>query len=38
MNRDLRLTATQFGFIAGTFYIGYFLFEIPAMWCCSRVY
>src|SRR6267154_5408393 len=30
MNRDLGLTATQFGFIAGTFYVGYCLFEIPS--------
>ena len=30
MNKDLGLTATQFGFIAGTFYVGYCLFEIPS--------
>src|SRR5690348_4133020 len=30
MNRDLGLTATQFGFGAGTFYIGYCLLEVPS--------
>jgi MFS family permease len=30
MNKDLGLTATQFGFAAGTFYVGYCLFEIPS--------
>jgi len=30
MNRDLGLTATQFGFAAGTFYFGYCLFEVPS--------
>jgi len=29
MNRDLGLSATQFGFAAGTFYFGYVLFEVP---------
>src|SRR5258706_16349962 len=30
MNRDLGLSATQFGFAAGTFYFGYVLFEVPS--------
>src|ERR1700736_2902662 len=30
MNRDLGLSATQFGFVAGTFYVGYCLFEVPS--------
>src|ERR1700674_1204148 len=30
MNRDLGLTATQFGFAAGTFYFGYCIFEVPS--------
>jgi len=30
MNADLALTATQFGFAVGTFYVGYCLFEVPS--------
>jgi MFS family permease len=30
MNRDLNLSATQFGFGAGVFFVGYCLFEIPS--------
>jgi MFS family permease len=30
MNKDLGLTATMFGWAAGLFFIGYFLFEIPS--------
>src|SRR6266404_1368991 len=30
MNRDLGLSATQFGFAAGTFYFGYVVFEVPS--------
>ncbi|WP_075256816.1 MFS transporter [Herbaspirillum camelliae] len=30
MNSDLGLTASQFGFAAGIFYIGYCLFEVPS--------
>ena len=30
MNRELGLSATQFGFAAGTFYFGYCLFEVPS--------
>jgi len=36
MNKDLGLTATHFGFIAGTFYVGYCLFEIPSNVALSR--
>ncbi len=30
MRTDLGLTATEFGFAAGSFYWGYFLFEVPS--------
>jgi MFS family permease len=30
MNRDLGLTAAQFGFAAGVFFVGYILLEIPS--------
>ncbi len=30
MNHDIGLSATQFGFGSGLFFIGYFLFEIPS--------
>jgi MFS family permease len=30
MNRDLGLSASQFGFAAGIFYVGYCLFEVPS--------
>ncbi|MDH0618304.1 MFS transporter [Pseudomonas fulva] len=30
MNEDLGLTASQFGFAAGIFYLGYCLFEVPS--------
>ena len=30
MNRDLHLTATQFGWAAGIFFIGYCIFEVPS--------
>jgi sugar phosphate permease len=30
MNEELGITAQQFGFIAGVFFIGYFIFEIPS--------
>ena len=30
MRGDLGMSATDFGFAAGTFYWGYFLFEVPA--------
>src|SRR5580658_10837828 len=30
MNRELAITSQQFGFAAGIFFWGYFLFEIPS--------
>ncbi len=30
MNKELGLSATQFGFAAGMFYVGYVLFELPS--------
>ncbi|HYB69422.1 MAG TPA: MFS transporter, partial [Candidatus Bathyarchaeia archaeon] len=30
MRGDLHLSATEFGFLAGTFYWSYFLFEVPS--------
>ncbi|MEC5409237.1 MFS transporter [Paraburkholderia sp. MPAMCS5] len=37
MNRDLGLTASQFGVGAGLFFIGYFLFEIPSNLIMQKV-
>jgi D-galactonate transporter len=37
MNKDLGLTAAQFGLGAGLFFIGYFLFEIPSNLILHRV-
>ncbi len=36
MNADLGLTATQFGFGAGIFFISYFLFEVPSNFALQR--
>ena len=36
MNADLALTATQFGFGAGIFFISYFLFEVPSNFALKR--
>lgn len=30
MNKDLEITSQQFGLLAGIFFIGYFLFEVPS--------
>ena len=30
MNRELAITSQQYGFIAGIFFLGYFVFEIPS--------
>ena len=30
MQGDLKLTATDFGFALGTFFLGYFIFEVPS--------
>ncbi|WP_321818364.1 MULTISPECIES: MFS transporter [unclassified Paraburkholderia] len=37
MNKDLGLTAQQFGLGAGLFFIGYFLFEIPSNLIMQKV-
>lgn len=37
MNRDLGLTAEQFGWGAGIFFIGYFVFEIPSNLIMQKV-
>lgn len=37
MNKDLGLTAEQFGIGAGLFFIGYFLFEIPSNLIMQKV-
>ncbi|MDN4574719.1 MFS transporter [Pandoraea cepalis] len=37
MNKDLGLTAEQFGLGAGLFFIGYFLFEIPSNLIMQKV-
>lgn len=37
MNSDLGITAEQFGFGAGMFFIGYFLFEIPSNLIMQKV-
>ncbi|SAK73427.1 major facilitator transporter [Caballeronia hypogeia] len=37
MNKELGLTAEQFGFGAGLFFIGYFLFEIPSNLIMQKV-
>lgn len=36
MNKELGLTASVFGFGAGLFFIGYFLFEVPSNLCLAR--
>src|SRR5207247_11216469 len=30
MNKELAITSKQFGLVAGIFFLGYFLFEIPS--------
>ncbi len=37
MNDDIGLSATAFGFAAGVFFIGYFLFEVPSNLILHRV-
>src|SRR5262245_7826187 len=36
MNRELALTSEAFGFAAGIFFIGYFLFEVPSNVALNR--
>src|SRR5215472_10803834 len=37
MNRELEITSQQFGFAAGIFFFGYFLFEVPSNLILHRV-
>src|SRR5271163_4375971 len=37
MNRDLGFTQATYGLAAGTFFIGYFLFEVPSNLILRRV-
>lgn len=37
MNKELAITSQQFGFVAGIFFFGYFLFEIPSNLLLHRV-
>jgi MFS transporter, ACS family, tartrate transporter len=30
MNKELAITSQQYGFVAGIFFLGYFIFEIPS--------
>jgi ACS family tartrate transporter-like MFS transporter len=36
MNKELAITSQQFGLVFGVFYLGYFIFEIPAICCCTK--
>ena len=37
MNKDLAITSQQYGFLAGIFFIGYFIFEIPSNLLLHRI-
>jgi MFS transporter, ACS family, tartrate transporter len=37
MNRELAITSQQYGFIAGIFFFGYFIFEIPSNLLLHRI-
>lgn len=37
MNSDLKLSATTYGFVSGSFFLGYVLFQIPANWVFQRL-
>ena len=37
MNRELAITSQQFGFAAGIFFFGYFLFEVPSNLLLHRI-
>lgn len=37
MNKDLAITAEQFGLLTGIFFIGYFLFEVPSNLLLHRI-
>jgi sugar phosphate permease len=37
MRSDLKMSATEFGFALGTFFLGYFLFEVPSNFVMEKV-
>lgn len=37
MNKELGISATEFGLVAGIFFIGYFLFEVPSNIIMTKV-
>jgi ACS family tartrate transporter-like MFS transporter len=37
MNKELAITSQQYGFIAGIFFVGYFIFEIPSNLLLHRI-
>src|ERR1700758_3368914 len=37
MNKELAISSEQYGFIAGIFFFGYFIFEIPSNLLLQRV-
>ena len=37
MNQELGISSEQFGFVAGVFFVGYFLFEIPSNLMLHRI-
>ena len=37
MNKDLGISAQQYGFVVGIFFVGYFLFEIPSNLLLHRI-
>ena len=37
MNQELGISSEQFGFVAGIFFLGYFLFEIPSNLLLHRI-
>lgn len=37
MNADLKLSSTTYGFISGSFFLGYVAFQVPANWIFQRL-
>src|SRR5499433_275480 len=37
MNKELAITSQQYGFVAGIFFLGYFIFEIPSNLMLHRI-
>ena len=37
MNKELAISGEQFGFVAGVFFLGYFIFEIPSNLLLHRI-